>query len=156
MFYKTLMNTELILIDEDIYRFNKTQKKWTLIKEKKDSKHRTKIICDGKQFFYYRVKYWLANDEFDIFDTECQIDHINVDEKDNRLSNLRPCTNEQNSQNKKNMNGVPVRGWTYEPIRYKKKPYVAYVMLETGKRKTKHFHTETEAHNWYLENRPRF
>ena len=155
MAYKTLMNTKLMSVGEDIYRFRKTNG-WTLIKEKKDSKHRQQIGCNGKRFFYYRVKYWLANDDFDIFDTKCEIDHINVDTKDNRLCNLRPCTHKQNNQNReKSKHGEPIRGWSYDE-RSKKNPYVAKVTLENGKQKTKPFHTEIEAHNWYLENRIRF
>jgi hypothetical protein len=153
MSYKVLNNTEFILIDEDIYRFNKTLNDWTLIQENKDSKHRLQINCDGKLFFYYRVKYWLANEDFDIFDTKCQIDHINVDVKDNRLSNLRPCTNKQNCRNRATYRGKLTKGWSYVN---RKKPYKAYVNIENGKKKSKYFHTEIEAHNWYLENRPRF
>ena len=153
MSYKVLNNTKLMLVEEDIYRFRKTNE-WILIKEKKDLKSRQKIGCDGKQFLYHRVKYWLAHDDFNIFDTECQIDHININEKDNRLSNLRPCTNKQNNQNRETYRGKPTKGWCYREDC--KKPYRSYVNLENGKRKEKSFHTEIEARNWYLENRPRF
>ena len=155
MSYKTLMNTKLMLIGEDIYRFNKRFNEWTLIKEKKDLKTRQKIKCDGKSFMYYRVKYFLANDDFDIFDTECEIDHKNINDRDNILSNLRKCTHKQNSRNREtNCHGKPIKGWHYDERL--KNPYRAQVMLENGKKKHKSFNTEIEAHNWYLENRIRF
>ena len=154
MSYKVLNNTELMLVGEDIYRFNKRFNEWTLIKENKNSKHRQLIGCDGKLFKYHRVKYFLANDDFDIFDTDCQIDHKNINDKDNRLTNLRPCTGKENCRNKEKYRGKPVKGWSYYENR--KKPYKTQVTLANGKPKTKYFNTEIEARTWYLENRLRF
>lgn len=155
MSYKTLLNTELMLIGEDIYRFHKIYNKWTLIEDKTNRKDgRIQIEIDGKIFYYHRVKYFLAHDDFDIFDTKCEIDHVNIDHTDNSLTNLRTCTSKQNSRNRKNMNGIPIKGFSYYPNRNKQ--YRGFFQMDNGKLKSKSFNTEEEARNYYLENRIRF
>jgi len=157
MSYKILLNTQLRLIGEDVYRFNKRYNDWTSIKDKPNRLDgRNLIRIDGKTFFYHRIKYWLAHDDFDIFDTKIQIDHINIDHTDNSLSNLRTCTNKQNCRNKKkNYKGKSIKGFSYYPHLHKNQ-YKAYFQMENGKQKAKYFQTEQEARNWYLENRIRF
>ena len=155
MSYKTLLNTQLMLIGEEVYRFHKRYNKWTLLKDKSNrTDGKKQIEIDGKNFYYPRIKYWLENNDFDIFDTKCEIDHININNTDNELYNLRTCTHKQNTRNRKNYRKKPIKGFTYCPD--KNKPYIAQIQMENGKRKAKSFYTEDEARNWYLENRIRF
>ena len=155
MSYKILLNTQLLLIDEEVYRFHKKINDWILIVDKPNQTNgRNLIRIDEKHFYYHRIKYWLANDDFDIFDKKSEIDHINIDEKDNSLSNLRTCTHKQNTRNRKNYRGKHIKGFSYYPDI--NKPYKAQIQMDNGKLKAKYFHTEQEARNYYLENRIRF
>jgi hypothetical protein len=49
----------------------------------------------GKRYLEHRIIWLLLTGSF----PEFQLDHINGDRADNKLSNLRPCNNSENNQN---------------------------------------------------------
>ena len=160
IFQKKVLETELRFDTSTtkLYRFNKHLKKWTHVNPKKHySKNYKKDVfsqvkIDKRMFLIHRLIYYVRYDNFDIFDTTIQIDHINNDPNDNRLENLRTCNHQQNHQNRKYFNGREIKGYTVR----KNGTFEARYTLENGKEKSKCFKKEEDARNWYLENRIRF
>lgn len=70
-----------------------------------------KIIFNGKEIYAHQIIWALYSGEW----PELQIDHINRNKKDNRISNLRLATNAQNGRNlpikKNNKSGHPGVSW---------------------------------------------
>jgi len=65
--------------------------------------HRVQYL--GKRYFVHKVACWWNSGEWSE-----QVDHINRDTGDNRLVNLRPCTQQQNSCNKSTRGSSKYRG----------------------------------------------
>ena len=160
IFQKKLLESELRFdtSSDKLYRFNKKWNIWTWVNPvkcynkyyKKDIFN--KVLIDKKKFLIYRLIYYVRYDNFDIFDTKIQIDHINSDQNDNRLENLRTCTGRQNCQNKKHYKNKEVKGYTVT----KWGTFCGRYVDETGKTKTKTFKKEEDARNYYLQNTIRF
>ena len=53
------------------------------------------IVIDGEKFLAHRLAYFYENGEWPVR----QIDHFDVNKKNNRIANLRQATNQVNSQN---------------------------------------------------------
>ena len=161
IYEKTLLNT-LLKYDTDtekLYRYHKQQKRWTLIDPtvKYAKTNNTYVYCsitiDKKQFYIYRLIYYVCNNDFDIFNSKITIDHINVDHLDNRLENLRTATKLEQARNKLNYNGELVKGFRY--LNRGIKRYEGYYS-KNKKQITKCFLTEEEALAFYNDNRERF
>lgn len=76
------------------------------------------------------------------------IDHIDHDEHNNRLSNLREVTQQENNRNypKRVDNSSGVTGvWERKDVSKKAKRYIAEIRDATNKKRTKAFHTFQEA-----------
>lgn len=112
-----------------------------------------RIICKDKQrYFAHRLAWFYVHGEF----PDKDIDHINGDHSDNRISNLRLATHAENMQNhrkarsdsKSGLAGVykaPGKrlGWYAEIRTNGKKTYIGY------------FETKELAHNAYLQEKRR-
>jgi len=89
-----------------------------------DGRKYRRIFLQGKCYFVHRIIYHMMNGYS--LRQDQQIDHKNGDGLDNRLDNLRVCTNQQNSQNK----CVPKNNTTgYKGVYFRKdnQKYYAYI-----------------------------
>ena len=162
IYKKKLLNTLLKYYtdEEKLYRFNKHQKKWTVVNpDIKYDETKNKFIyyhiqIDKKDFLIHRLIYFVCNSDFDIFDSKVTIDHINVNHLDNILENLRTASMaEQNRNRNYNKNGELIKGFYLLKTGIKK--YRGYY-YKNKKQITKHFYTEEEAVAFYNDNTIRF
>ena len=162
IYEKTLLNTDLKYDTETekLYRFHKIFKRWTLVDpkiiyyKKKNEILYNKIRIGTKNLSIYRLIYYVCHNDFDIFNSSITIDHINVDNLDNRLGNLRIATHSQQQKNKLNYSGELIKGFTICNDGRKKKFRGYY--YKDGKQITKCFLTEQEAVAFHNDNRERF
>jgi len=150
----TLWDNKLIVLKCG-YVFKKDihTKKWKLMNfNKPNGKYkRINLYNNNKEIlrvYIHRLVYYAFNQSiFDIFNSSVKtntIDHINGDTSDNRLSNLRNVSNQENHFNKK------CKGYCYRKDRNE---WEAKIMLN---RKTIHlgrFDTKWEARLCYLLNK---
>lgn len=81
-----------------------------------------------------------------------QVDHINGDHTDNRISNLRDLTNAQNAQNRrraKSDNSTHHLGVSFDR-RKVERPYRARIMVDGAMKSLGYHDTAEEAHDVYL------
>lgn len=112
----------------------------------------------GKYYFYInfgkRTRFRLSRYILDItekYDNYHQVDHINRDPSDNRKCNLRYVECIENQRNKEN--SVSIHYCTHRNIYYRPniiKPYYYDIKHRKG-RFVKHFNTEKEAYEAYIE-----
>jgi hypothetical protein len=129
----------------------------------KTNKVLTKIICangyqkvnlyKNKTVFQRYVHRLVVSSFYDTDDFENkEVDHINHKTTDNRLSNLRICTSQQNSYNrqisKNNTSGY--RGVSYNKIR-KTRPWQASIYMYGKRKHLGFFTTKEEASQAYEE-----
>ena len=161
IYEKKLLNT-LLKYDtetEKLYRFNKTQKRWTLIDpkvyyRKKDNTFvYNRIKIDKKMFYIHRLIYYMFNDNFDIFNSEITIDHKNVEHSDNQLENLRTATREEQNRNKLTYRGELVKG--FRVLKTGIKRYQGHYSKNKNKF-FKCFLTQVEAVKFHTDNTERF
>jgi hypothetical protein len=63
------------------------------------------IICNKKPIFRHRIIYFAFYPQFNIYDTDLMIDHIDGNKLNNSLTNLRQVTNQENQHNQINAKG---------------------------------------------------
>jgi len=68
---------------------------------KKTDRYDIQVGVNGKFYFLHRIVYYAFNPGFDFHNPKIQIDHINRDSMDNKISNLREATHAQNQRNQK-------------------------------------------------------
>lgn len=160
IFKKKLLDTDFKYDtdEEKLYRFHKRFKKWVLVNPNinyNEGDNRfvyNQVEIDKKHFSIYRLIYYVCHDDFDIFDSDKTIDHINVNHLDNRLSNLRIATMKEQNRNKKNYKGDEVKGYRITKFG----TYRAYYHNENGKQIRKTFKTKDEALSWREKNLIKF
>jgi hypothetical protein len=109
-----------------------------------DTKYRL-IRCDGVRFAAHRLA-WLH--VYGWWPAEC-LDHVNGHEADNRIANLRECTNAQNQQNRKhnknNTSGYRGVSWRVQTGRWQ-----AYISHKKVKYHLGFFDEAESAHQAYV------
>jgi len=104
----------------------------------------------GRSVAAHRAAYFYMTGAWPVF-----VDHINRDTYDNRWSNLRHCTHQQNSMNRtRSDNTTGVKGVTVRDGAGGKPRYVARVTLD-GYRKHMQFSTLEEAKEYVEKTRER-
>ena len=115
-----------------------------------NSKHNAGYLCvriNYKSYLLHRLAWFYVHGVW----PEYQIDHINLNRKDNRLSNLRSATNQENNNNrtrchKNNKSGF--LGVFYCKIM---KRYVSKIMVDGKSINLGYFETPIEAHDEYIK-----
>jgi len=106
------------------------------------------LMCGGTRYYAHRLAWYLCYKYWPI-----EIDHINGDKQDNRISNLREVTHAINTQNivrpKKN-NKTGYLGVTYSAARNK---YYAGMSVGGKKKYLGSFNDPEEAHQVYLKHK---
>lgn len=105
---------------------------------------RVVITSDGVVYrtLVHRLAWWMVHGEW-----VPELDHINGDKRDNRISNLRPCTRSQNKANSPKMNkdtASAYKGLTYYSAN-KTKPWMAQIGKDSVHYYLGYFSTEDEA-----------
>lgn len=95
-------------------------RKKSLSRKKGNSTHR-QIEMGGKKFYAHRIAWAMANGRCDAED----IDHLNGDQDDNRLNNLRAVSHSENNKNKR-LDSRSKTGITGVSLSYASR-YVAYI-----------------------------
>lgn len=120
----------------------------------------SKVVVDADKFEYLNRYNWHDNGNGYVFRTEKgkriymhrelmsarkgqYVDHINLDRKDNRVSNLRICTNAQNARNQPKRPGTSKFKGVYFDRR--KKIWVAQITHNYQNRKLGNYLSEKEA-----------
>lgn len=157
---------------ETAYNINKKYNDFKIIDDVvhvyiKNDKNKV-MLCDIKDWENLKNYYWIEQQGYAvackdyehilfhrevmcIADPKVQVDHINGNRLDNRKSNLRLCSNQENSMNKyKNSNNSSgYKGVYFDRDRGKWRGAIQY----DGKsiKSPKRYNTPEEAYRWYVE-----
>jgi len=104
------------------------------------------IMLDKVAYLAHRLAWLYVHGEW----PDCEVDHVNGNRSDNRISNLRLATPTQNRMNgaRRRDNATGFRGVHFEPRR---KKYVAQLKIGTQRKYLGQFDTAEAAHAAYLE-----
>ena len=146
---KVLNGVKLKFVDGDLFWFktkgargNLKKPYWRLKKPTINPNGYCVTRINTKNFYYHRIVYWFANDDFDIlhYDNTKVIDHSDRNKLNNNLENLRLITFQENLFNQN------AKGWSY--FRGK---YVAQLSVSGKQHYLGSYDTEEEASCAYLE-----
>ena len=117
---------------------------WWELKGTIDKEYYRCVIINYKQYKYHRVVYFIHNQEWNIHNssTDNHIDHIDRNQLNNSIENLRVVTNQKNQWNKKDAKGYYLDKWG---------KYHAQICVNYKKKYLGYFENEDDARNAYLE-----
>ena len=101
-----------------------------------------RLKVNGKGYTAHRLIWFMTYGVW----PDCEVDHINGDRADNRLSNLREVNRQQNQWNRKAQSGL--KGASYDT---KSGKWIAQLNINGGKKYLGSFDTEQVAHNAYCK-----
>ena len=105
-----------------------------------------RITVNGKQYRAHRLIWFMVHGKFPVN----MLDHINGNKLDNRISNLREATHQENMQNKTKADSDSKTGFLGVYLHQKK--FLARIQVSKGRRKyLGRFDTPEEAHEAYLK-----
>ena len=126
----------------DIYRQSKSKnKEWKLVKASMTKTGYLKCAFDKKFFYVHRIVAH-AFLGLDIDDSVLQVDHINLNKKDNTIENLRLVSCRENSYNKNS------KGYCWDKDRLK---WMANIRYNGMSKFIGRYETKEEAHQAYLD-----
>jgi len=102
-------------------------------------------------FKLHRVVYWLHNPDWDIMDSSIKnnsIDHIDGNQLNNNIENLRLVTHQEN-----HFNQTRSKGYSWDKNKKKWKPQI---MLNGKNKYLGYFDNEVDARNCYLEAKKKY
>ena len=106
-----------------------------------------RIMVDGERFFAHRLAWFYVHK---MWPTQ-QIDHINLDNSDNKINNLREATQSQNQANKPinaRVNSTGYKGVSYKKSRGK---FIARIRVNKKLIDLGYFDTAESAHLAYVD-----
>jgi len=106
------------------------------------------IICNKKQFRRHRIIFYAFNTDFDIYNKNIILDHIDGNRLNNSLENLRIVTVQENNHNQ-----INCKGYTYHKLI---KKYMAYIKLNNIQYNLGYFNTRWEARQAYIDAIPKY
>jgi hypothetical protein len=131
-----------------IYRCGKVERKfrgkyWKEVENVGNNGHGYNLIgVDGKLWFRHRLVVAAFNPEFDINNTDHQIDHVDGDRLHNAFSNLRVVSSQGNC-----LNRSTAKGYCWHKVRGK---WQAQIKINYKQKHLGYFETEEEARAAYL------
>lgn len=101
-----------------------------------------RLSVDGKEYFAHRLAWFYYWGAWPVD----QLDHINGDQTDNRIANLRECTHAENQQNKRGGTGMLCPTGVYR----KRNKFAAKIRVGGKTTFLGTYATANEAHQAYL------
>tara|TARA_R110000782_G_scaffold35048_2_gene83985 strand:+ start:43 stop:570 length:528 start_codon:yes stop_codon:yes gene_type:complete len=147
---KNILGAEFKYEDDKMYRLHKQNKIWNCCNDMKPEKNGyIRIRIDNKKYLLHRLIYKYHNENWDITDRSKnnQIDHIDINETNNKIENLRVLTSSQNlrNKNKKENSNNKYRG----VYKSSKNRWRARISIGGENKHLGVFKTELEAHLVY-------
>jgi len=109
---KTLLGYEFKYEDDKLYRKNKQTKKWSCCNDLKPEKNGYIRVCvNSRNYSLHRLVYLFHNEDWDIHNVSAdnEIDHIDINKKNNKIENLRiidKSGNQRNQEKRKNCSSI--------------------------------------------------
>ncbi len=103
------------------------------------------IVISGKTYYAHRLAWLISYGDW----PESQIDHINGVRSDNRIKNLRPCSQSENLQNMGKRKGISK--YTGVTLCRKTGRWIAEIGFDKKRKKLGRFDTEEDAYGAYLK-----
>ena len=139
-----LENTILVFDPENnlFYTCKKDEEKYRQRTPTKSAKGYRAIRVGKKCFYVHRLVYKLYNNDWDIYDSKCLIDHIDQVRHNNVITNLRKATPSQNGFNRN------CKGYCFHKASGK---YHARIFVNRELAWSGYFNTAEEAREEYLK-----